>query len=235
MARYIISSVATYKPIYKGLNDSSFLATISLDNPRPLISSQSPRLEVYRTKEREISPIMRSTTFQARMGSRLDIIKRKLVDNSIRLSSNPTDMIRVKSVRDARSGDLVSRTITTSEILPVILPQMENIPLRRFIAEDNKSIVIPSLYSINDKAYFDLYCAQECHLDIDDLLFRIIKDPTSDIPYVMCLQVKDILSTISYGSILYSKYQVTFFDEELPRDIIDIIRKEGLKREELGW
>ena len=66
-------------------------------------------------------------------------------------------------------------------------------------------------------------------------LFRIIKDPGSNIPYIMCLQVKDVLSTISYSSILYSKYQVTFFDEALPSEIINIIRQESLKRENLGW
>ena len=75
----------------------------------------------------------------------------------------------------------------------------------------------------------------ECNLDIDDLLFRIIKDPGSDIPYIMCLQVKDVLSTVSYGSILYSKYQVTFFDEALPAEITNVIRQESLKRESLGW
>ena len=144
-------------------------------------------------------------------------------------------LFRSRTVRDERSRDLVSRTITESEVLPVILPEMQDIPLRRFIAEDDKSILIPSLYSIKDKAYFDLYCALECDLDIDDLLFRIIKDPGSNIPYIMCLQVKDVLSTISYSSILYSKYQVTFFDEALPSEIINIIRQESLKRENLGW
>ena len=41
--------------------------------------------------------------------------------------------------------------------------------------------------------------------------------------------------TISYGSILYSKYQATFFDEALPAEIINVIRQESLKRENLGW
>ena len=235
MARYIVGSVGVYTPKYEGSNDALLKASLVAESSDPLLQSSFPRIEVYRFTEKKISPIMRRTTFQARMGSRLDGIKRKVIDNSIRLASNPTDMIRVRTVRDERSRDLVSRTITESEVLPVILPEMQDIPLRRFIAEDDKSILIPSLYSIKDKAYFDLYCALECDLDIDDLLFRIIKDPGSDIPYIMCLQVKDVLSTISYSSILYSKYQVTFFDEALPSEIINIIRQESLKREKLGW
>lgn len=235
MARYIIGSVGTYTPKYSGTNDILLRATVSNEGSASLTQTFIPRLEVYKFTEKKISPIMRRTSFQARMGSRLDVIKRKVIDNSIRLASNPTDMIRVRTVRDERSRDLVSRTITVSEVLPVILPEMQDIPLRRFIAEDDKSILIPSLYSIKDKAYFDLYCAMECDLNIDDLLFRIIKDPESDVPYIMCLQVKDILSTISYGSILYSKYQVTFFDEALPSEITNVIRQESLKRESLGW
>ena len=235
MARYIIGSVGTYTLKYSGNDDLLLRATVSAEESTSLTQTFVPRLEVYKFAEKKISPIMRRTTFQARMGSRLDVIKRKVIDNSIRIASSPTDMIRVKSVRDGRSGDLISRTVTVSEVLPVILPEMQDIPLRRFITEDDKSISIPSLYSIKDKAYFDLYCAMECNLDIDDLLFRIIKDPGSDIPYIMCLQVKDVLSTVSYGSILYSKYQVTFFDEALPAEITNVIRQESLKRESLGW
>ena len=235
MARYIIGSVGTYTPKYSGNDDALLKATILTEEPFSLVQTFTPRLEVYKFTEKKISPIMRRTTFQARMGSRLDNIKRKVIDNSIRLASNPTDMIRVKTVRDERSRDLVSRTVTASEVRPIILPEMQDIPLRRFVAEDDKSVLIPSLYSIKDKAYFDLYCAIECNLDIDDLLFRIIKDSESDVPYIMCLQVKDVLSTISYGSILYSKYQATFFDEALPAEIINVIRQESLKRENLGW
>ena len=155
MARYIIGSVGTYTLKYSGNDDLLLRAIVSAEESTSLTQTFVPRLEVYKFAEKKISPIMRRTTFQARMGSRLDVIKRKVIDNSIRIASNPTDMIRVKSVRDGRSGDLISRTVTVSEVLPVILPEMQDIPLRRFITEDDKSISIPSLYSIKDKAYFD--------------------------------------------------------------------------------
>ena len=114
MARYIIGSVGTYTPKYSGNDDALLKATILTEEPFSLVQTFTPRLEVYKFTEKKISPIMRRTTFQARMGSRLDNIKRKVIDNSIRLASNPKDMIRVKTVRDERSSDLVSRTVTAS-------------------------------------------------------------------------------------------------------------------------
>ena len=117
----------------EGNNDALLKASLVAESSDPLLQSSFPRVEIYRFKEKKISPIMRRTTFQARMGSRLDTIKRKVIDNSIRLASNPTDMIRVRTVRDERSRDLVSRTITESEVLPVILPEMQDILYNAFL------------------------------------------------------------------------------------------------------
>ena len=56
----------------------------------------------------------RTTNFQARLGKRLDAITRKVLDDRISLTAHPTDMLRISVKRDSRSGDLLSRTITSS-------------------------------------------------------------------------------------------------------------------------
>lgn len=201
------------------------------------ININADMLRGYYFWERElnVSRRMHRTSFQGRLGRRLDNINIKIMDNSIRLSAHPTDMIRIKADRDDRSRDLLSRTIIDAEIVPIILPTMKDIPLRKFTREGQKDVLIPSLYPIANSEYFEIYTPQEVQLDEDDLLLRLIYEKYCDEPYVMALQVKDILSTIGYSSILYNKLQVTFYDEELPSEVIKLIKEANLKRETLGW
>lgn len=198
-----------------------------------VISTANIRVNV---KEDSIDVLdrMHRTTFQARLGRRLDLITRKIIDNSVRLSSHPTDMIRISAKRDERSRDLISRTIKSVEILPIILPPLKDIPLRHFIREGSE-IQIPSLYSIDQQAYFEIYAPAEVKLEVEDLLFRMIYDENSDDPYVLCLQVKEQFATVGYSTIKMKKFWCTIYDEALPQPIIDILRRANTKREILQW
>jgi hypothetical protein len=174
------------------------------------------------------------TSWQARLGSKMDAIKAKTHDNLFLLASHPTDMIRIQSKRDPRSGDLSSRTIVARDVLPVILPILKDVPLRRFIKE-GESTTITSLSPLDNKNLFEAYCPLENNLRRDDLLFRIIRTGESSEPYLMVLQVKDELGTFSYSSLLYMKYKLSYFDEQLPQKIVDTLIEFAEKREELKW
>ena len=175
---------------------------------------------------------MRRTSYQARLGRKLDAIREKVVDNQIRLTSHPTDMLRIEAERDPATRDLISRTIKRSEIVPVILPTMKDIPIRHFFRGDS-DILVPSLYTIPTQEYFEVYAPVECNLTEDDLLVRILHDTTPGIeePYVFVLQVKEVLGTFGYSSLIWKKYIVTFYDESLPKKVIDIIQESIDKRE----
>ena len=67
-------------------------------------------------------------------------------------------------------------------------------------------------------------------LDEDDLLIRIIHDSYAEEPYVMCLQVKEILATLGYSGVIRHKYFATFYDEKLPPVVIEYIRNSIEKR-----
>ena len=178
---------------------------------------------------------MRRTSFQARLGKRLDNITRKVVDNNLRLSSHPTDMIRIKVERDPISQDLISRTITNAEVIPIIFPEMKDVPLRRLSREGDETVLVPNLYQFYEDQYWELYSPAEIRLDEDDLLLRVIYDPYSAEANVICMQIKEVLGTIGYNSFLYFKYRSTLFDEKLPQQIIDIIKQANDKRDQLGW
>lgn len=180
--------------------------------------------------------IFRRTDFQARLGRKLDNIRKRVLDNNIRLSAHPTDMLRIAVQRDERSHDLISRTIESTEIMPIILPKMEDIPLRHLI-RDGKDILIPSMYPIQQEEYFEVYAPVQCDLHEDDLLVRILYDSSPDInnPYVMVLQCKDVLGTFGYSTLTWKKIVVTMYDETLPSRVVQLIKASILKREALDW
>lgn len=179
---------------------------------------------------------MRRTSFQARLGKKLDRISQKILDNDIRLTSNPTDMLRIQVNRDSRSSDLKSRTVKSVEVLPIILPVLKDIPLRHMLREET-DILVPSMYMIAQEEYFEVWAPIEVDLNEDDLLIRILNDSSPEIsdPYVMVLQVKEVLGTFGYASLVWKKCLCTFYDEALPNQIINVIKADIKKREELGW
>ena len=191
--------------------------------------------ETRRVEESSISKLMRRTRYQAKLGKKLDNINRKVMDNNIRLSGQPTDMLRIKVNRDPISNDLVSRTIISTEIIPVIFPNMEKVPLRRLTRDGELEVLVPNLYQFYDDQYWTLYTPAEIRLDEDDLLLRLIYDPYSDEPNVVCMQVKESLAIVGYNSIVWLENHVTLYDEVLPLEVIEIIKNANKKRDKLGW
>lgn len=198
------------------------------------ISEGRQHAEIFKDRSLNIDKAFRRTSFQARLGKKLDNIVRKVADNNIRLASQPVDMIRVKANRDPISQDLISRTIDDAEIVPIIFPTMEDVPLRR-LTRSGEDVLIPDLYQFHKDQYWEIYSPATIKLDEDDLLIRMIYDPYSDEPNIVCLAVKENLATIGYSSVIYLKYQVTLYDEALNDEIVDFIMNAYRKRMELGW
>lgn len=208
---------------------------ITVQNETVIIQSDSTNLQEPVTDVRTKTPRKyRTTSFQARLGKRLDNITRKVLDDRIGLTAHPTDMLRISVKRDSRSGDLLSRTITSSEVVPIIFPKMTDVPLRQFATRDDKEVLLPSFYAFSQEQHFDLYAPIAVQLDVDDLLIRFVYNEDR-LPWISVLQVKDILSTIGYNSILYNKLQCTFYDETLPEKVLSLIRSAIDRRELLGW
>lgn len=214
---------------------------ISCNTPTVLVTPAEKDLAAVTRRKRGY----RRTTFQARLGRKLDNIANRVLDNNIRLTAHPTDMLRIVVTRDTRSQDLISRTVQSTEIMPIILPNMVDIPLRQLKRgnEDGGSVttsdvMIPSLYStMMTQDYFEVYAPVECNLNEDDLLIRILYDssPNVEEPYIMVLQVKEILATFGYSSLMWKKVIVTFYDETMPKKIIDIIKQDIEKREKIDY
>ncbi len=198
------------------------------------ITAATPSVAIVVPRTITLDRRMHRSAWQARLGARLDPIKQKLLDNSMLLSAHPTDMLRVRTTRDSRTQDVLSRTIVAAEILPIMLPAMSDVPMRRLERDDTGELVV-SFSMLEDQKPFEAYSPLAGQLRRDDLLFRILKDPHADLPYMMVLQVKDELATFSYASVLYTKFLLTFYDEALPPVVVSEIMKAATKREALKW
>lgn len=210
------------------------IAVTSANTAEPLIITSEEDTSYDKASRKR----MRRTTFQARLGRKLDRIHREVSDNGLRLSSNPTDMLRISITRDPRSRDIVSRTLESIEVMPIIFPKIESIPMRHLEGyREGNEVTIPSLYTIDQQEYFEIYAPVGSKLKPDDLLIRIIYDDVEcpNDPYVMILQVSEQLATIGYSSIRYYKYFCTYFQEKLPSKIIDTVKEDQIKRTILGW
>lgn len=214
-------------------NEAHSVALIE-GHPSLTIVAHQPAVSIVLVTSIEVPRRFQRSAWQARLGAKLDPIKRKFRDNSMLLAAHPTDMLRIRVLRDPRTHDILSRKIVSNEILPIILPVMEDVPMRRLVREDH-NILSLSITDVDNAKPFEVYCPSVSQLQRDDLLFRFIGDPYSESPYVLVLQVKDELGTIGYSELLHVKYSVTIYDEALPSAVVSAVYAAAIKRGRLKW
>jgi len=225
-------------------------AEISVTAPAPGINTTRNKVSVLdiaevclisnvfniRTTSRKVISTTRSLKrqWQARLGSKMDSILKKSIDNKISLSSYPIDMVRVKVNREEKTQDLISRSVVANEIISLYFETaLTDLPLRRMEYSDTEQIILTvdgtKLEEIKVK------CPISHSLSRDDLLFRIIRDDYSERPVVLVLQVKEELGTIGYSKLIQINYILSYYDEKLPEEVLAAIIDNTLKREEVQW
>ena len=239
-----LSVVATTTPASKhitGLSPNIYAetyVTVETTTPELYLFLEEPTITIrYPRRPAETSRRLNRSAWQARLGKRMDMIKRRVLDNNLTLAGHPTDMIRIRVNKDSRTHDPIGKTIIASNILPIILPPLKDVPMRRITNEESPQAALLSLVPTVDgqPRPIEAYCPMVGQLETGDLLFRIIRDSYVDRPYMTVLEVKEELGTIAYASILYVKYNLYFYDEFIPGHIMDEITDVAAKREELQW
>jgi len=177
---------------------------------------------------------MRQSTFSARLASKLNALHRKITDKKLEFSGILTDVIRLKTDRTT-TLDIASREVIGIDLINVIFPRMEDIPMRKITKADGTTR--NAIYGKGGEPFF-LYSPIGVLVDVDDLIIKLYEDVTADnLPWVTVFQVKDMLGTFGDRSIIYQKIQATYFDESLPQALVDFITTMSERREtgELGW
>jgi hypothetical protein len=176
---------------------------------------------------------VRQNTFSSRLASKVNALHRKILDRKIEHAGLLTDVIRVKVDRTS-TLDIASREVIGLDLINVIFPRMEDIPMRKVTNTDTGST--RNVIYANGSQPFFLFAPASVGVDVDDLLIKLYEDVTADeVPWVTVFQVKDMLGTFGDRSIVYQKIQTTFFDETLPTAVINYITTMSTRRETLEW
>jgi hypothetical protein len=175
--------------------------------------------------------------FQSRLGKFHDKIRRKLIANKVSLTGQITDTIRVR-LKKSKQGDIVSRVVDSVDVVPVVFPILKDVPYRRLPAEGEKDptkIQLESLWQVNDLFPIEIYTPDYDKIYIGDLIFRVIMEPDIEYPLVMVLEVQEALGTFGVRSMIYSKFQATYYNETLPDEILDYVSAAAKRRLHLQW
>lgn len=181
------------------------------------------------------------------MGHFHDHLRRKLTDNLISLTGTAADCIRVKYKR-TRAGDIETRVVEGADVVSVIFPILKDAPYRR-LAKTGGQITIETLPTAVELFPLQIMVPHNNSLYRDDLIFRIFRDAsdadyapdyllsdpstmdmadgigslTNQRPIILILQVKEVLGTFAMESLIWSKYNCTYSDEDLPQEMLDTV------------
>jgi|LSQA01.1.fsa_nt_gi hypothetical protein len=180
--------------------------------------------------------IPKITTFQSRLGTVHDNIRRKAINNSLRLISIPTEVLRFKNTKN-QEGDVITRVIEEASLIHVVFQKIENVPIR-LLEKNGEKFVLTSLINAfadeNAKQQYLVTAVEQ--LTIGDILCRVFL-PTSvnNKPTVLLLEVVEVLGTIGTHSLITCNYQTTLLTQDLNQEMIDVIADFAVRRKRINY
>lgn len=181
--------------------------------------------------------------YQSRLDAKQSIIKRKILDNQSSLAGNVTDIIRIRTVKN-QEGDLESRIVSRADVIPVIFPNLSEVPIRKIhktlpdghVDETVGSYKITSLVGIaseddtSNSEKFKIYFPHNVDLNAEDYIIRVFLDPDVTDPIIIVLKVSEVLGTFSHSMLLWESAICTLDMEALPQKLTDVIGEAAERR-----
>lgn len=177
------------------------------------------------------------TTFQARLQMKHDKLARKLLDNSLRLQSSPTDCIRVRRNTE-KHGDKVSSIIEEADIIPIVFPPWKDVPYRRLGKTiEDKYELISLVNAADDKEgeKYQIYAPYKSVLLPGDLIIRIMVDEEVTLPIVICLEIIEQLGTFGGEMLIQSKYNTSLYNDKLEDNVVEVVIEIAKRRLQLKF
>jgi hypothetical protein len=172
-----------------------------------------------------------NNSFQARLSGKLNNLHKKLLDNSIKLAGSLTDVMRL-SITYSKQGDKQSCTVTGLDVIELMFPKLEDIPLKKILGSGFINLAV-----FKDEEVDPIVCLTPMVYDIKagDFILKYLENPANTNPWVLLLEVKDILGTFGDRSLLYQKIQLSYPDGVIPSQVTDYILDMASRRETLKW
>jgi hypothetical protein len=167
-------------------------------------------------------------TFQSRIATKQDNIRRKLNDNLLTWVGLACDCIRIQTYTN-REGDPLQHIVKEATIENIVFPPLRDVPIRDLIDKDGQYTLTSLVSSVvspdqgEDKDYYIVSAPRNSKLSVNDLLFRVFLEPEARFPSVLPLEVSEKLGTIGGNSMISNSFKVAICTQELPQKIVDVI------------
>jgi hypothetical protein len=196
-------------------------------------------------------------TFQSRLGSWHDRLRRKLTDNAISLTGQAADCIRVQ-FKKTKEGDIETRVVDNADVVSIIFPVLKDVPFRRLHKGPN-GLRVDTLPAAVELFPIQIMVPHSHNIYLDNLIFRILRDQPDGIqdldyqlgsgndmldgihnpniasPVIMALQVVNALGTFGIESMIWEKYDCVYYNETLPIEMLETVVELANRRFHLGW
>lgn len=174
--------------------------------------------------------------YNARLASKLDWMKQKLIDNQEELIGTPTDCIRIRYKKNDE-GDIISRIIEKADVVSIVFPPLKDVPYRT-LDDDTGSWRITSLVNANADEFnqnYEIIAPHNKDLRVGDMIFRVFVDQEMTKPVVLGLNITESLATFGQNAIIQHKYKAAIYTEDLPKEMIDVIINMAQRRLKLKF
>jgi hypothetical protein len=174
-------------------------------------------------------------TFQSRIATKQDNIRRKLNDNLLSWTGLICDCIRIKTTTN-REGDPMQHIVEEATIESITFPPMKDVPIRDLINKDGQYTLTSLISSVvsaeqgEEKDFYAIQAPRNSKLRVGDLLFRVFLEPDAKFPSVLPLEISEKLGTIGGNSMISNSFKVVICTQELPQKIIDVIAAMAKRR-----
>jgi len=179
------------------------------------------------------------STFQQRIGRKHDLLRRKIIDNNMRLISDAVDCLRVKT-RKTFEGDDTSLIVESCEVINAVFPKMKDLPFRKVkIDQMTQQWQLTSLVGMFEEGeqekHFTLHVPYRWNVDTDDLICRVFIDDAQNYPIIIVIQVKELLGTFGTGQLIMQKCICTIPTIDLPQEVISTLQQMSRRRLTVGF
>lgn len=183
-------------------------------------------------------------SWQSRLAAKQNHLAQKLTDNMLVLGGAFTDVILMRQNFD-KFGDTITLDALDMDVINIAFPDMKDIPLRRFMGNNNLGMPDNMSADAQEEENKPIQCVVPAQFKLDQgsIVVRFFDHvqganpnlPTSTLPWVLPLQVKDIKGTFGYRSMIYQKVDLGYYDNEIPQQVQDWIMQMATRRGLLGW
>ena len=176
-------------------------------------------------------------TLQARLAITQDRLRRKILDNQLRLIGNATDCIKLK-VNHSYDGDHISWDVMAANLIQVIFPPLRDVPFRRIKLKEGDTWELTSLVNEMDDGAQEHYIIQVPYrfsIDVGDLIFKVFLDEDQPMPIIIAIQVQELLGTFGGGKMIMQKCKCTIPTENFPQDVINSVKLMADRRIKVGF